>query len=109
MHKYEEVNAWDFSKKCRMDVVATFSFGFDDNNPVINCRDNITIGFEVKANNYDLQKDHKFTHYLGYTDYFYFAVPPELVCATQDKLKQYPEVGIIDITSGIIIKMPVRQ
>lgn len=67
------------------------------------------VGIEVKADKSDLLKDEKLHDYLGWTDYFFLAVPDNLVRCAMDKVKTEPRVGVISLDSGTIVKMPAWQ
>jgi hypothetical protein len=61
-------------------------------------------GFEVKTAKADLLQDEKFTNYIGFVHYMYFAVPASLVPTAIAKLTIYPKIGIVDITTMQVVK-----
>lgn len=71
------------------------------------------ISIEIKSSLEELLSDNKIDQYLGSTDYFFLAVPNELVGRTKEKIKHSPETapwkGIIDATTGRIVIMPKQQ
>ncbi|SFC33444.1 hypothetical protein SAMN05421780_104296 [Flexibacter flexilis DSM 6793] len=68
-----------------------------------------TIGIEIKVSKSDLTSDIKYTDYIGYANYNFFAVPTALVSAAREKLKNTKEFGIINIDFNEIVKMPEFQ
>jgi hypothetical protein len=67
------------------------------------------IGIEVKVTKSDLLGDEKIEDYLGWTDYFFVAVPDNLVRSAINKFKNEPRVGVASLDSGNIAKMPAWQ
>jgi hypothetical protein len=61
-------------------------------------------GFEVKTSKSDLVRDAKFLNYLGLTHYFSFAVTSSLVPTAIEKLKPFPQIGIVDIETMQVIR-----
>lgn len=68
-----------------------------------------SVGFEIKVSESDLKCDKKYTDYLGYSDYFLFAVPTGLVSAAKHKINGDPRIGLFDTESSEILVMPERQ
>ncbi|WP_345375036.1 hypothetical protein [Algivirga pacifica] len=73
-----------------------------------------TVGFEVKVSKSDLLQDEKYLDYLGYTDFFFFAVPTELVSETEQKISQTPiiqadYIGIYDVNQAAFVRLAERQ
>jgi hypothetical protein len=71
--------------------------------------DLLTVGFEVKVAKSDLTGDLKFLDYLGFTDFFFFAVPSHLVGLAKKKAEISKHIGVIDAERGTIELMPERQ
>ena len=67
------------------------------------------VGVEVKATRSDLLGDEKIGDYLGWTDYFFVAVPDNLVRSAINRFKDEPRVGVVSLDSGNIAKMPAWQ
>jgi len=57
----------------------------------------------------DLKGDLKFTDYLGYTDFFFFAVPSHLVDDAVIKAEDSVKIGVLNVDTQQIVKWPVRQ
>lgn len=68
----------------------------------------LSIGIEIKSSKSDLRRDIKYGDYLGFTNYFFFATPDFLVAEALKKA-ELPTVGVINITSGVVVKMPNYQ
>lgn len=68
-----------------------------------------SIGVEIKTSKLDLLKDAKFTDYLGFTNYMFFAVPEKLVQLTLQKCENFENIGVINIKNSVIVKMPTFQ
>ena len=88
---YSPVTEFTLANGRRLDVVA------------LNAKAEI-IGVEIKVSLADLRSDRKWQEYLGYCDYFYFAVPPEFPQG------QVPEQGgliVADCYGGAIVR-PAR-
>lgn len=71
--------------------------------------DIFTVGIEIKVSKNDLDNDNKYLDYLGYTNYFFFAVPTELVPNALEKTQSNPLIGVVDATGNKIIKLPEIQ
>lgn len=71
--------------------------------------DLFTVGFEIKVNKNDLINDEKFKDYMGFTDFFFFVVPQFLVNEVINKSAENKCIGVIDIETKTIVKMPERQ
>lgn len=69
----------------------------------------LVVGVEIKVSEADLLQDKKYTDYLGYTDFMFFAVPAKLLDSALDKASQHDNIGVISTTSLTIHKMPTRQ
>ena len=67
------------------------------------------VGIEVKANKLDLLEDEKIEDYLGWTDYFFIAVPDNLVKLAIKRFENEPRIGVVSLDSGNINKMPAWQ
>lgn len=71
--------------------------------------DLLTAGFEIKVAKSDLTGDSKFLDYLGFTDFFFFAVPSSLVSLALAKAQISKHIGVIDAEKATIELMPERQ
>ena len=74
------------------------------------------VSVEFKCGRGDLMKNgHKMAQYLGATDYFFLGVPKNLLPDAIKLLQETPlkehieQIGLIDLSSGQIVLMPVRQ
>ena len=67
------------------------------------------VGVEVNCTEHDLAKDNKIPYYLGWTDFFFLAVPAELVPQALKKAKSDSRIGVMSLTSGKILNMPSWQ
>lgn len=67
------------------------------------------VGIEIKSDRGDLSKDRKIQNYIGYTDYLYLAVTPDLLERALVKVQNMPAYGVMDITTGRIWKTSRRQ
>lgn len=56
-----------------------------------------------------MSKDRKIQNYIGYTDYLYLAVTPDLLERALVKVQNMPAYGVMDITTGRIWKTSRRQ
>jgi hypothetical protein len=65
-------------------------------------------GFELKMSKSDLVRDSKFWSYLGLTNYFSFAVTSSMVPIAIEKVKMFPQIGIVDIETMQVIKAAKR-
>lgn len=68
-----------------------------------------TVGFEVKANIRDLNRDGKMSAYLNWTDLFFLAVPDHLVREAERKVADSERIGVVSIDNGLVVKMPKWQ
>ena len=76
-----------------------------------------TVGVELKSQKYDLAGDDKMGKYLGWTDFFFIGVPEELVEEAIKKAEEVSKsacgncdmVGVFDVKTGTIYKMPSRR
>lgn len=58
----------------------------------------LTVGIEIKVSKSDLMNDKKLKEYLGYTNFFFVAVPAELVEDAKQKIGEDKDsIGIIGI------------
>lgn len=71
--------------------------------------DLFTVGFEIKVAKSDLTGDQKYLDYLGFTDFFFFAVPTFLVEQAKMKAEYSKHIGVIDAEKGKIELLPERQ
>jgi hypothetical protein len=69
----------------------------------------LTVGLEIKVSKGDLKGDVKFTDYLGYTDFFLFAVPSNLIDDAIAKAEESVQIGVLDVDKQEVVKWPVRQ
>lgn len=73
----------------------------------------VTTAVEIKASAADLLKDPKIDQYLGATQYFFIAVPEEILEEAVVKIREAPETmpykGIVNVDTGEIVVMPQRQ
>lgn len=68
-----------------------------------------TVGVEVKASEWDLIRDVKIPHYLGWTDLFFIAVPDTLIGEAGHKVADIDTIGVLSLDSGRIVKRPKVQ
>ncbi|NME72809.1 hypothetical protein [Flammeovirga aprica] len=72
----------------------------------------MTAGIEIKVSKHDLLNDDKFEEYIGWTDFFFFAVPHKLVESAMEKAESSEHsdlIGVLDVEKGEMVKVPVRQ
>ena len=74
----------------------------------INQRQTYTVGVELKNSKGDLMGDAKIEHYLGYTDFFFIGVPSNLVADAVGRAKTDDHIGVFDVETGRLCKMPAR-
>ena len=74
----------------------------------INQRQTYTVGVELKNSKGDLMGDAKIEHYLGYTDFFFIGVPSNLVVDAVGRAKTDDHIGVFDVETGRLCKMPAR-
>ena len=74
----------------------------------INQRQTYTVGVELKNSKGDLMGDAKIEHYLGYTDFFFIGVPSNLVADAVGRAKTDDHIGVFDVETGRLCKMPTR-
>ena len=74
----------------------------------INQRQTFTVGVELKNSKGDLMGDAKIEHYLGYTDFFFIGVPSNLVADAVGRAKTDDHIGVFDVETGRLCKMPAR-
>lgn len=86
----------------RFDAVLAVKPGRD----AINQNSVFTVGIELKGTIEDLRADKKFTHYRGWTNLLFFAVPKALVAVAEEKVEFYDDIGVIDIENGFVCKYP---
>lgn len=77
--------------------------------------DLFTVGFEIKVSKSDLVGDKKYMDYLGFTNYFFFVVPEQLLADALKKIEgdadNSPMIGLMVVSkNGLEIKkMPKKQ
>lgn len=75
--------------------------------------DGVQIMVEIKQTRKDLlgvmRGGDYFSKYLGASDFLYLATTPELLTIAEDIVRNIPDVGLFDITSGRIYKLARRQ
>jgi hypothetical protein len=77
--------------------------------------DLFTVGFEIKVSKSDLVGDKKYMDYLGFTNYFFFVVPEELMADALKKIdgdvNNGANIGLLVVSKqGLEIKkMPKKQ
>lgn len=107
--RYEtgELNRFGGSKPehYRFDAVLFVQPGRDS----LNQKQCFSVGIEIKGFESDLKQDEKICKYLGWTDFFFIGVPEELIQAAIEKSAMDDRVGVMEITTGKIWKMPVHQ
>lgn len=67
------------------------------------------VAVEVKTNKNDLLSDDKISFYLGWTDYFFIAVPDYLMPVAIKKASVDSRIGVFSLNTGEITKMPSWQ
>lgn len=72
-------------------------------------QDALQILIEIKESRDDLVRDTKMFEYLEHSDYLYLAVVPDLIEKAIEKVVDYPNIGVFDITTGMIHKLATRQ
>lgn len=107
--RYEtgELNRFGGSKPehYRFDAVLFVQPGRDS----LNQKQCFSVGIEIKGFQSDLKQDEKICKYLGWTDFFFIGVPEELIQAAMEKSAMDDRIGVMEITTGKIWKMPVHQ
>ena len=68
-----------------------------------------SIGIEIKSSKSDLVGDSKFRDYLGFANYFIFAVPDFLVSEAMKKSENEIGIGVLNVSTGEFAKMPTYQ
>ena len=86
----------------RFDAILAVKPGKD----ALNQESVFTVGIELKGSIDDLRADKKFTHYRGWTNLLFFAVPQNLVLAAEEKVEYFDDIGVIDIDDGYVRKYP---
>ena len=75
--------------------------------------DGVQIMVEIKQTRQDILKaireDNYFSKYLGSSDYLYLATTPDLISCAEGLVRDIPEAGLFDITSGMVFKLAERQ
>jgi hypothetical protein len=101
-----ERNRWGDEKPehYRFDCV----FFVNPHQSAINQRQTYSIGVELKNSKGDLMGDDKIEHYLGYTDFFFIGVPSNLVNEAKERAKTDDHIGVFDVETGRLSKMPTR-
>ena len=83
-------------------------FFVEPHQSAINQRQTYTVGVELKNSKGDLMGDAKIEHYLGYTDFFFIGVPSNLVVDAVGRAKTDDHIGVFDVETGRLCKMPAR-
>lgn len=83
-------------------------FFIEPHQSAINQRQTYTVGVELKNSRGDLMGDAKIEHYLGYTDFFFIGVPSNLVADAVGRAKTDDHIGVFDVETGRLCKMPAR-
>ena len=83
-------------------------FFVEPHQSAINQRQTYTVGVELKNSKGDLMGDAKIEHYLGYTDFFFIGVPSNLVADAVGRAKTDDHIGVFDVETGRLCKMPAR-
>ncbi len=102
----EQKNKWGDEKPehYRFDCVIFI----EPHQSAINQRQTFTVGVELKNSKGDLMGDAKIEHYLGYTDFFFIGVPSNLVADAVGRAKTDDHIGVFDVETGRLCKMPAR-
>lgn len=106
-YETDELNRFGGSKPehYRFDAVLFVQPGRDS----LNQKQCFSVGIEIKGFESDLKQDEKISKYLGWTDFFFIGVPEELIQAAIEKSAMDDRIGVMEITTGKIWKMPVHQ
>lgn len=73
-------------------------------------RECFTIGIEIKTSERDLwQRKDQIQSYYGQTNYFFLAVPKNIVGSALEYARNEPRLGVMDMTNCRIVKYPKRQ
>lgn len=67
-----------------------------------------TIAIEVKVRKESFNEDNKYPKYLGWTDFLLIAVPAKISAYVNSRITN-PYIGVVDIDTGDIVRMPMRQ
>ena len=69
-----------------------------------------TVGVEIKNSERDLcRRKDQITSYYGQANYFFLAVPKNLVGSALEYARNEPRLGVMDMTNCRILKYPERQ
>lgn len=68
----------------------------------------MTAGIEIRVSKSDLVNDSKFLEYLGWTEFFFFAVPSKLVEVALEKSEGCEQSNLIGVIDVEIMKFPNR-
>jgi hypothetical protein len=109
LHGFREIQVPCVGGECRFDYVFTVRPKMSRKS-IYKFRGNMLElhGFELKMSKSDLLRDSKFLSYLGLTNYFSFAVPSVLVQNAIEKVKMFPQIGIVDIETMQVVKAAKR-
>ena len=73
-------------------------------------RECFTIGIEIKTSEKDLwRRREQIQSYYGQTNYFFLAVPKNIVGSALVYARNEPRLGVMDMTNCRIVKYPKRQ
>jgi hypothetical protein len=109
MHGFREIQVPCVGGECRFDYVFTVRPKMTRKSFYKFRGDLVELhGFELKMSKSDLVRDSKFLSYLGLTNYFSFAVTSSLVPIAIEKVKMFPQIGIVDIETMQVIQSPKR-
>lgn len=96
--------------ECRFDFVVTTRPKLERNARYQYRGDLVNLyGFEAKRTKQDLIRDAKFTNYIGFVHYLYFAVPTHLIDICREKLVAHPNIGIVDIETMQVFRYAIRH
>jgi len=71
--------------------------------------DSFDVAIEIKTSRDDLKGDMKMFEYLGYSDYMLLIVPTILIPSALSKVADYDTIGVADIDTGKVYKLPEKQ
>lgn len=83
-------------------------FFVEPHQAALNQRQIYSVGVELKNSKGDLMGDKKIEHYLGYTDFFFIGVPSNLVDDAIARSESNERIGVVDVETGKLLKMPER-
>lgn len=105
----ERLSAGGRKENRRIDVVSFLSVGQPVTYPKFYERQNLSVCFEVKASRGSIESDNKYCLYKKCSDLFFFAVPYYLVRDALNRASGQDDVGVVEIFTGRIVKMPRFQ